>query len=401
MKPILRFNLIVFFLCNCSLAIAQNKSTKENHTPVFVKEMPDTTIGNQNTFRFTIQATDADGDKIKYGSVSTLPAGATINDSTGIFSWKPTSGQVGKHQIILTASDGQLTIQSRTTTITVILYGNYDSQIVVSRKPEEGGKANGALCNVGDTVTIKAFTNPGYRFMSWAENNIFASKDSFYTFIVTGNRNLVANFRVNHAPVFVKEMPDTAIMATTKYFFKYEAVDPDGDSLKFYTSTQLPNSSVLLENGQFGWRPSNNDFIYANKTEVIIYVTDGILKTFSRKTTLRIREVSSINDNNEVPKEYSLSQNYPNPFNPETTIEYSVPVETRRGESLQRISLRVYDVLGREVATLVDEYKRSGNYKVTFNTRHLERSREMTSGVYFYQLRSGNYVETKKLVLMK
>ncbi|KAF0218204.1 MAG: hypothetical protein FD178_84 [Ignavibacteria bacterium] len=102
-----------------------------------------------------------------------------------------------------------------------------------------------------------------------------------------------------------------------------------------------------------------------------------------------------------IPNIYSLSQNYPNPFNPETTIEYSIPVETRRGESLQKISLKVYDVLGREIATLVDEYKSAGNYKVTFNARHLERSREMNSGVYFYQLRAGSFIETKKLCFIK
>jgi hypothetical protein len=102
-----------------------------------------------------------------------------------------------------------------------------------------------------------------------------------------------------------------------------------------------------------------------------------------------------------IPVSYSLSQNYPNPFNPETTIEYAIPVKTRHASSLQHVTLKVYNVLGREVATLVDEYKQAGNYKVKLNAGHLERSREMTSGVYFYQLKAGSSVETKKMIMLK
>ena len=95
-----------------------------------------------------------------------------------------------------------------------------------------------------------------------------------------------------------------------------------------------------------------------------------------------------------IPDEYELMQNYPNPFNPETTIIYNL-------QAASQVSLKVYDVLGREIATLVDEYKQAGNYKITFNARHLERSREMPSGVFFYRLQCGNYSDTKKLILLK
>jgi GH18 family chitinase len=103
----------------------------------------------------------------------------------------------------------------------------------------------------------------------------------------------------------------------------------------------------------------------------------------------------------ELSAQVELLQNYPNPFNPETTIEYTIPVKTRRGEPLQKVTLKVYDLLGREVATLVDEYKQAGTYNITFNARHLERSREIPSGAYFYRLQTDSYSETKKFVLMK
>ncbi len=91
-----------------------------------------------------------------------------------------------------------------------------------------------------------------------------------------------------------------------------------------------------------------------------------------------------------TPKNFMLSQNYPNPFNPTTTIAYQIPAGT-----YGNTSLRVYDVIGREVATLVNESKEAGSYQVTFNASKL------ASGVYFYRLQSGNYASVKKLLLMK
>jgi hypothetical protein len=110
--------------------------------------------------------------------------------------------------------------------------------------------------------------------------------------------------------------------------------------------------------------------------------------------------LTEVKTNSELPSAFSLSQNYPNPFNPTTTINYSVPVETRHGESLQHVTLKVFDLLGREVATLVDEFKQAGNYQVQFSveTGYIP---SLPSGIYFYCLQVGNYSETKKMVLMK
>ncbi|MFA7420028.1 MAG: T9SS type A sorting domain-containing protein [Melioribacteraceae bacterium] len=95
----------------------------------------------------------------------------------------------------------------------------------------------------------------------------------------------------------------------------------------------------------------------------------------------------------EIPVSFSLSQNYPNPFNPETTISYKV-------QAASKVSLKVYDLLGREVATLVDQYKQPGSYTVAFNvkTRH---GVSLQSGVYFYRLQAGSFSETKKMILLK
>jgi len=88
------------------------------------------------------------------------------------------------------------------------------------------------------------------------------------------------------------------------------------------------------------------------------------------------------------PSEFNLSQNYPNPFNPSTTISYSL---AQSGF----VQLKVYDILGEEVSTLVNKVQSSGNYNVEFNAN------ELPSGIYFYRLQSGSFSETKKLVLLK
>ena len=109
--------------------------------------------------------------------------------------------------------------------------------------------------------------------------------------------------------------------------------------------------------------------------------------------------ISWIDDNSiEYPTEFKLDQNYPNPFNPTTTINYQLAEGGK-------VILKVYDILGKEVATLVDEYKLAGIYEVSFNSHSglslWVEARNLTSGVYFYQLKAGEFVETKKMIFLK
>jgi hypothetical protein len=94
-----------------------------------------------------------------------------------------------------------------------------------------------------------------------------------------------------------------------------------------------------------------------------------------------------------IPHNFNVLQNYPNPFNPSTVISYQLP---GAGVGTQYIvSLNIYDMLGRQVQTLVNERQNSGNYSVTFNAANL------SSGIYFYRLQAGNFIQTKKLMLVK
>lgn len=133
------------------------------------------------------------------------------------------------------------------------------------------------------------------------------------------------------------------------------------------TSTELHSynfSDNLSESGKYSFRLKQIDFngnIEYSK-EVVTYLS--------------------------IPEKYSLEQNYPNPWNPTTTIRYQVTINTL-------VTIKLFDALGREVSTLVNETKSAGNYEVTLNGKNLR------SGVYYYQMKSGNFIETKKLILLK
>ena len=105
---------------------------------------------------------------------------------------------------------------------------------------------------------------------------------------------------------------------------------------------------------------------------------------------LNMNNISDVEDytNELLLNKFELSQNFPNPFNPTTKIKYQIP-------ELSFINIKVYDVLGNEIAILVNEEKLAGEYEVEFN------GKELTSGIYFYQLEAGNFIQTKKMILLK
>ncbi|MEP7145740.1 MAG: T9SS type A sorting domain-containing protein, partial [bacterium] len=140
-----------------------------------------------------------------------------------------------------------------------------------------------------------------------------------------------------------------------------------------FSNVNHPNSSVFFSAVLFPERDYAigmfNNSVY--KLKFTYDVTVGIVKTPGI-----------------VPDNFILYQNYPNPFNPKTTINYSIPVSGY-------VSLEVFDALGKEVYSLVNQKQYSGNYKAEFDGINL------TSGIYFYQLRSGKFSETKKMLLIK
>ena len=130
----------------------------------------------------------------------------------------------------------------------------------------------------------------------------------------------------------------------------------------------LDGRDIIFTDENNGWILGDNGNVYkTNVGGVIVDVNEPML---------------------DLPTEFSLSQNYPNPFNPSTTISWQSPVSSHQ-------TLKVYDVLGNEVSTLVDEFRNAGSYDVDFNASKL------SSGVYFYRLQAGSFIQTKKMILIK
>ncbi len=154
-------------------------------------------------------------------------------------------------------------------------------------------------------------------------------------------------------------------------------------------------------NFYYGYLPELNTGNYSLKT----YLADmnGNSLTMLQEPAFVYQHVVGIgNDDNSIPDKFMLAQNYPNPFNPSTIIKYSIPsVIARRSGATTRqspelsVQLNVYDILGRKVATLVNKKQAPGNYTVQFDASKL------SSGIYFYTLRAGEFTATKKMILMK
>jgi hypothetical protein len=135
--------------------------------------------------------------------------------------------------------------------------------------------------------------------------------------------------------------------------------------------------------------PSNPDTAY-----FAFYVVNASSQTNIGTTffldDLSYSNVTGIQPADNVPAVFELAQNYPNPFNPSTVISYTIPKESF-------VSLKVYNLLGQEIASLVNEDQTSGTYKIDFSAGGFN----LTSGVYLYTLKAGNYVQTRKMMLLK
>ena len=122
--------------------------------------------------------------------------------------------------------------------------------------------------------------------------------------------------------------------------------------------------------------------------DIIVGNYGGTFNYYTNMSTVDVKELNS-----KIPNSFELFQNYPNPFNPSTTIKYSIPNNERN--EMPNVKLIAFDILGNEVATLVNENQIAGNYSVNFDASNL------ASGIYLYKLQSGSFIQTKKLMLLK
>jgi len=177
------------------------------------------------------------------------------------------------------------------------------------------------------------------------------------------------------------------------------------------------NGGTLIESTDGKTIFSTDDFIEARESKIISFnwQLPSTLETFPRIYVVldpenKIDEIHESNnigwkvlplfdtatdiiDSENLPTKFELSQNYPNPFNPTTTISYTIALSAKSEKA--NVKLAVYDILGREVRTLVNKVQKPGNYEVTFDAKNI------SNGVYFYKFQAGNFIRTKKMLLLK
>jgi hypothetical protein len=177
--------------------------------------------------------------------------------------------------------------------------------------------------------------------------------------------------------------------------FKFAWINEDAPNHEFLYRTGYLNGSLMqtpiIEMYGAGIFP---DETWGGRAGYRITGTDSCFAVFEGNNGVNAYGVSGCSgpvssvENEELPVNYSLSQNYPNPFNPSTTISFQIPQSGI-------VKLVVYDMLGKEVATLLNEEKTAGAYEVNFNVKNL------ASGIYFYTINAANFTSTKKMILMK
>ena len=150
-------------------------------------------------------------------------------------------------------------------------------------------------------------------------------------------------------------------------------------------STTIASYSINLSG--IGQRTIRLAFVFDDNVQAEYVINEFFTNGKSVNLAKSMKEEISLSDAEKV-TDYALNQNYPNPFNPATTISYQIPKDGQ-------VTIKIFDALGREVRTLIDEFKASGQYTVKFDASHL------SSGIYFYSIRSGDYNAVKKMSLIK
>lgn len=205
-----------------------------------------------------------------------------------------------------------------------------------------------SIVNVGNKILASTY--------GWG---VFISTDNGTTWTnPSGSSTYIQSFFVNGTNVIAGSGSGMGV-----------SISYDGGTSWVYNNTGLTTLDV--------------NYITLIGTDLYACTSNGIFKRPLQQILTSVEE-----NKNSLPNSFSLEQNYPNPFNPSTVISYQL-------SAVSNVELKVYDILGREVATLVNEEKLPGRYTVRFDATNL------SSGVYFYKLTAGNFVETKKLILIK
>ena len=153
--------------------------------------------------------------------------------------------------------------------------------------------------------------------------------------------------------------------------------------------TYIPGSYMAVGNDGNHFNRGLNELpnaVVSDEVALALYYASDHLPVYADFLVEPVTSIPYLNSN--IINSFQLFQNYPNPFNPSTIISYTIPMQ-------ENVSLKVYDILGSEIATLVNKVQNEGTYEIKFESINLN------SGIYFYQLKAGNFIETKKMIILR
>lgn len=298
-----------------------------------------------------------------------------------------------------------LTIQALAILGTDVFAGTHDSGVYRST-------------NNGTNWIHTSLNNKNVYSLAVSGNNIFAGTNGYGVYLSTNygtnwtqvglNSEQVICFGVSGNNIFAgtngngnyvttnNGMNWTQISLSAQYVSTFAVT---GNNI-FAGGAGIPGYGVFLStNNGTSWTEINQGFpAYPHVKALLIannYIFAGIIDiSVWRRPLSEIVGIQNIST--EIPSKYSLSQNYPNPFNPTTKIKFDVPALSFSNVSIGNpVTLKVYDVMGREVQTLVNESLKPGTYEASFD------GSQFTSGVYFYKITAGDFSQTKKMLLIK
>ncbi|MCX6173831.1 MAG: T9SS type A sorting domain-containing protein [Ignavibacteriales bacterium] len=262
--------------------------------------------------------------------------------------------------------------------------------VTTSSNPAEGGTTSGSgTFNYGNSVSVTATPSKGYSFVNWTSGGTEVSTSSTYTFIITNSQDLVANFMM--LPILTVT-PDFLSIGPIAGTASINVSNTGGGTMNWIAISDI--FWIKITSGANGTNNGIIDISYNQNNSVsragtITITAEGI--TGSPKS-VEIRQGAAVtyveNLNLGIPDAYRLEQNYPNPFNPTTKIRYGLP-------QVSNVVITVYNILGEEITKLVNDFQYAGFYEVNFSASNL------TSGIYIYRISAGNFMQLRKMLLIK
>lgn len=382
--------------------------------PPVISAIADTNATEGSLFSMQVSATDVDsGQVISFYDNTPL---FDIDALNGIISFTPTNDAVGKHEITITVSDGSLADSARFMLCVLNLndlpvvqlpdtlafpedgIGSFDLDLFVTDVDDPDSLI---IWEFGNTRNINITINSNDHIATLkATENWFGSENVIFIATDTSGASsrdtlTVLVLPVNDPPV-IASMPDVEFRSDTiatldlnEYVSDVDDSDAELNWMALVESGIKDSLQVTIDNAA-QIATFHTLYNFHGLATVIFIVTDDSLAADRDTISVRVEHPTGIMDKAtpELPDQYKLGQNYPNPFNPTTTIYYQLPGQCHT-------IVKIYNAIGRQVATLVDEQQKAGFYSIIWNADG------QTSGVYFVWITAGTFSAVRKMLLIR